>query len=64
MVEGVRLINTDCVKVWEKKDKVWDQLFSQVWDQVCYQVMGQVENQVHGPLFRGMGWKVWFKVFR
>jgi len=52
VVEGVRLINTDCVKVWEKKDKVWDQLFSQVWDQVCYQVMGQVENQVHGPLFR------------
>jgi hypothetical protein len=56
VVEGVRLINTDCVKVWEKKDNVRGQ--------VCYQVMGQVEDQVHGPLFREMWWQVWFEVFK
>ena len=63
MVEGVRLINTDCVGV-----KVEDQIWCQVEDQVEYQakdrVWFKVRDKVWWEYWRFVRVKAWFKVLR
>jgi len=59
VVQGVRMINTDCVVIFDNQDRVEYRVRHQVWwhveDQVWYQLNYQVRNQV--------GNQVWFKVF-
>ena len=49
--EGVRMINTDCVKIFENEYHVCIQVRHQVEHQVYVQMRDQVMNQA------------WFKVF-
>jgi len=59
VAQGVQMINTDCIEIFEIEDQALDQVSDQVeWetrDQVWYKVSGKVRDQVKNP--------VWFKVF-
>ena len=46
------MINTDCVKVREKKIQECDQVYEQVYEQVYCQVSNQVEYLVWEQVFR------------
>jgi hypothetical protein len=59
VAQGVQMINTDCVEIFEIEDQALDQVSDQVewevWHHVEYKVWYNVSNQVKNP--------VWFKVF-
>jgi hypothetical protein len=58
--ENVRMINTDCVEMYEIENQVWDQVSDQVEHQVWYQVEHPLYAQVRDQVMN----QVWLKVFR
>jgi len=59
VVEGVQMINTDCIEIFEIEDQALDKVRyhveMEVWHHLDYQVRYQVSNQVC--------FEVWWKVF-
>ena len=51
-VEGVQMINTDCVEVFEIEDKVYDQVMELVYYQVWEQGWSRVRVYMCREVFR------------
>ena len=60
VVEGVQMINTDCVEIFEIEDQALDQVSDQVEMEVWYHLDYQVRNQVWDQVC----FEVWLNVFR